>query len=313
MIHCVNLNATQDHVFVLPTLGWGGVNRAVATLSYPGGKGNNVARAVAALGGKVRLHAFSPAQECVQVRRFFKERKVVASLTAVPGSARPCLVILDGQRNEETVVNSPSQLKVGPAALARLQAGLMKTVKAGDIVTFSGSVPEGLRGDSYQSLIRAVVSLGGVALLDSSGESLKLGVEAAPFIVKPNAEELGVAFGVPTGTRDQVIRASKALLRKGVRCVIVTLGAKGSVCVTAREALYAAPLPTPRGLLSPVGCGDAFLGGMARALDQGRDLQDCLRVAMATAWANLSVPGAVFFDPKLAKAQVAWVKISRLG
>jgi tagatose 6-phosphate kinase len=313
MIHCVNLNATLDHLFVLPDLRWGEVNRAVATLSYPGGKGNNAARAVAALGGKARLHAFCSAKEGAMARAFFRGRGVEARLTPAPGSYRPCLVILDGERNAETVINSPSQLKLGPVALARLKAGLLKGVRAGDIVTFSGTIPEGLREDSYRSLITAVVARGGVALLDSSGAALREGVEAAPFLVKPNAEELGLAFGVPTATRDQVIRAGRALLRKGVRCVIVTLGDHGAVCVTPREVLYVAPLPTPRGLLSPVGCGDAFLGGLARGLDRGWELSQCLRLATAAAWANLGVPGAVFFDPKLVKAQVPLVKISRLG
>jgi 1-phosphofructokinase family hexose kinase len=313
MIHCVNLNATLDHLFVLPSLRLGGVNRAVATLSYPGGKGNNAARAVAALGGKASLHAFSSTSEAAMARRFFRGRRVDVRFTTTPGAYRPCLVILDGERNEETVINSASQLKVGAAALARLKAGLLKAVQAGDIVTFSGSLPEGLREDSYRTLIRAVVARGGVALLDSSGGALRLGVEAAPFLVKPNAEELGAAFGVPTDTRDEVIRAGRMLLRKGVRCVVVTLGAHGAVCVTPREVLYVAPLSTPRGLLSPVGCGDVFLGGLARGLDKGLDLSACLSLATAAAWANLSVPGAVFFDPKLVKAQVPLVKISRLA
>jgi 1-phosphofructokinase family hexose kinase len=313
MIHCVNLNATYDHLFVVPSLELGGVNKAVATLSYPGGKGNNAARAVCALGGKARLHAFTSRTEGSMARRFFREHGVETRFTAVPGSYRPCLVLLDGGRNQETVVNSPSQLKVSAAHVARLRDGLLRGLKAGDIVTFSGSLPEGLRDDTYKALIKAVGGRGGVALLDSYGSGLRLGVEAAPFLVKPNAEELGAAFGVPTGTREQVISAGRALLRKGVRCVVVTLGDRGALCVTARETLYVTPLPTPRGLLSPLGCGDTFLGGLALGLERGLDLAACLRLSTAAAWANLGVPGAVFFDPKLVKAQVPLVKISRLA
>lgn len=313
MIHCVNLNATLDHLFVLPELQLGGVNRAVATLSYPGGKGNNAARAVAALGGKARLHAFSGAQERAVSAAFYKERGVRAALTAVPGRNRPCLVILDAARNEETVINSPSQLELKDAHVDALGRGLLRAVKAGDIVTFSGSLPEGLRPDTYRQLITAVQAKGGVALLDSYGPGLAQGVEAAPFLVKPNAEELGSSFGVPVRTRDQVLKAARRLLRKGVRCVVVTLGERGAVACTQREDLYITPLPTPRGLRSPVGCGDAFLGGLAWGLDTGKDLWACLRWATATAWANLSQPGAIFFNPKLVKAQVDLVKISRLA
>lgn len=313
MIHCVNLNATQDHLFVLPALKLGEVNRAVATLSYPGGKGNNAARAVAALGGKAQLHAFSGVAERAASVRFYKERGVQAKLIPVPGSNRPCLVLLDGERNQETVVNSPSQLKITQAHLLKLRAQLAKVVQPCDVVTFSGGLPEGLRPDTYENLIRDVQAMGGVAMLDAWGPGLKYGVNAAPFLVKPNAEELGAAFGVPVKTRDQVLVAAKALLRKGVRCVVVTLGDRGALAVTHRETLYISPLPTPRGLLSPVGCGDAFFGALAWGMDKGKDLTDCLRWATAAAWANLGVPGAIFFDAKLAKAQVKLVKISRLG
>ncbi len=313
MIHCVNLNATEDHLFVLPSLDWGGVNKAVATLSYPGGKGGNVARCVAALGGKARLHAFCGASEQARRLRFYRGRKVAASLTGVPGEDRPCLVILDGARNRETVINSPSRLKLGAPALARLREGLVKALKPGDLVTLSGSVPEGLGGDTFLGLIREIQSRGGVALLDSSGEGLLRGVEAAPLLVKPNAEELGAAFGRPVGTRDQVLKASRALLHKGVRCVLVTLGARGAIAVTSRETLYAAPLPTPRGLLSPVGCGDAFFGALALSLDRSLPLPVCMQWATAAAWANLGSPGAVFFDAKLVRAQVERVQVTRLA
>jgi 1-phosphofructokinase family hexose kinase len=313
MIHCVNLNATLDHLFVLPSLKLGDVNKAVATLSYPGGKGNNAARTVAALKGKARLHAFTGEGEKATSTSFYKERGVLPNLTSVPGFNRPCLVLLDAEKNEETVINSPSQLQLKDSHVDTLGRGLLKAVKAGDIVTFSGSLPEGIKPDTYRQLILAVQTKGGVALLDSYGPGLKQGVEAAPFLVKPNADELGSTFGVPTKTRDQVIKASRSLLRKGVRVVAVTLGDRGAVVCTAREVLYITPLPTPRGLLSPVGCGDAFLGALAWALDGGKDLKDCLRWATAAAWANLSNPGAIFFDAKLVKAQVGLVKVSRLS
>lgn len=313
MIHCVNLNATLDQLFVLPSVQWGGVNRAVATLSYPGGKGNNVARMVAKLKGKARLHAFSGASERAASARFFREQGVDARLTPVPGTSRPCLVILDGERNQETVINSPSQLKMGPAALGKLLEGLLRALKPGDIVTLSGSLPEGLKPDSYRTMIRAIQARGGVAMLDSYGPGLLHGVEAAPLLVKPNADELGATFGLPVRTREEVLEAARRLLRKGVRCVVVTLGERGALALTPRETLLASPLPTPRGLLSPVGCGDAFFGGLALGLERSLPLPDCLKLATAAAWANLSHPGAVFFDAKLVRAQMPLVKVSRLA
>jgi 1-phosphofructokinase family hexose kinase len=313
MIHCVNLNATLDTLLVLPELKLGGVNRAVAALSYPGGKGNNAARAVATLGLKPNLYAFSGAKEKASSERFYREQGVLPRLQSVPGQNRPCLVILDGGRNEETVINSPSQLKLKQSHADAVLAKLLKAVKPGDIVSLGGSLPEGLRSDTYAQFVRRIQAQGGVCLLDCYGPALTKGVEAAPFLIKPNAEELGEAFGLPVRTREQVLQAAQAILRRGVRCVIVTLGDRGAVAVSHRETLYVAPLPTPRGLVSPVGCGDSFMGGLAWGLHGGKSLSDCLRWATASAWANLSTPGAVFFSKKLVRAQVKLVKVSRVA
>ena len=313
MIHCVNLNATMDTLLVLPDLKLGEVNKAVASLTYPGGKGNNAARAIATMGLKPTLFAFSGAKEKASSDRFYKEQGVNPRLLAVPGHNRPCLVILDGGRNQETVLNSPSQLQLKQTHANKILASLLRAVKPGDIVTLSGSLPEGLRDDTYMHFIRAIQHKGGVCLLDSYGPGLAQGVEAAPFLVKPNAEELGSSFGVPVKTREQVLKAAHMLIRKGVRGVVVTLGASGAVAVTHRETLYVAPSPTPRGLLSPVGCGDSFMGGLAWGLHSGKPLAECLRWATAAAWANLSTPGAVFFAKKLVKAQVGLVKVSKVS
>jgi 1-phosphofructokinase family hexose kinase len=313
MIHCINLNATLDTLLVLPELKLGDVNRAVASLTYPGGKGNNAARAIATLGLKPNLFAFTGAKERASGERFYRGEGVHPRLTVTPGENRTCLVILDGARNEETVINTPSLLKLTQAYATKVLNAVLKAVKPGDIVTLSGSLPEGLRDDTYKTFIQKIQAKGGVCLLDAYGPALSNGAEAAPFMVKPNADELGSSFGVPTKTRDQVLKAAHMLLHKGVRCVVVTLGSNGAVAVSQRETLYITPLPTPRGLISPVGSGDAFLGGLAWGLHGGKNLDECLRWATAAAWANLSTPGAVFFSKKLVKAQVKLVKVSRMA
>lgn len=48
------------------------------------------------MGGKAQLHAFSGEGERAASVRFYKERGVQAKLIGVPGTNRPCLVLLDG-------------------------------------------------------------------------------------------------------------------------------------------------------------------------------------------------------------------------
>ena len=313
MIHFVNLNATWDTILLLDSLKLGGVNRAKASGNYPGGKGNNAARTVALLGGKAHLVAFCGKVDLPAAKGFYQKHKVQVDLIPVEGRNRPCVITLDADKDQETVINTPSLLKFTPKDLAKVRAILLKTIKPGELVCFSGSIPEGLKPNTYQTLISDVQRHGGVALLDAYGDALKFGVEAAPFIVKPNADELSEAFGVKAGTREQVLSAASKLLRHGVRAVVVTMGARGAIVVSAKEALFVSPLPQTRGWHSPVGCGDAFFGSLAWAMDKGLDFKDCLRWATAAAWANLHTPGAIFFDKRLAKAQVGQVRVSKIS
>jgi 1-phosphofructokinase/tagatose 6-phosphate kinase len=313
MIHFVNLNATWDTVLLLDALKLGGVNRALRSFSYPGGKGNNAARTVAKLGGRARLHAFCGESDKDRAAKFYRASKIEASLCAVEGRNRPCVITLDARKDEETVINSPSQIKIRASDLERLKRGLLASIKPGDIVGFSGSLPEGLKEDTYKKLIAAVQAKGGITLLDGYGPALKYGVEAVPLVVKPNADELGSSFGWRVRTREDILSAAARLLRKGIRAVVVTLGPRGAVVRTQMEALYIAPLPQTRGWHSPVGCGDAFFGALALSLERNLDFHEGLRLATAAAWANLQAPGAIFFDPRLVKAQKKLVKISRIA
>jgi 1-phosphofructokinase family hexose kinase len=313
MIHSVNLNATWDTVLLCGDVQSGEVNRASSAVSYPGGKGNNAARTVALLGGKAKLFAFCGEADKAAAMAFYDDSGVEAKLFPVKGRNRPCVILMDAARDQETVINTPSSIKVTPAQLKKLQEALLKAIKPGDLVTFSGSIPEGMRPDTYKSMIKAVQAKGAVAMLDAYGPALKLGVEAAPFLVKPNAQELGETFNWQVGSRQEVLEAAAKILKFGVRVVVVTLGARGALVRTRSEAYFVAPLPETRGWHSPVGCGDTFFGALALGLDKGKDIKVCLQMATAAAWANLRAPGAVFFDKRLAKAQIGQVRVSRIG
>ena len=52
-------------------------------------------------------------------------------------------------------------------------------------------------------------------------------------ITKPNETELSLLTGLPTGTDEEVVTAAKALIAKGVKNVLVTLGGDGTMHVSA--------------------------------------------------------------------------------
>ena len=273
-------------------------------LVYPGGKGCNVARTVGILGGRARLMGFCGLKEKKASRVFFASFRVDDQRQEAPGRSRTCLLLKDTGKNQETVINSPSQLKLRAGDLAILLAGIRRGVKKGDWVTLSGSVPEGLPSDSLACLAKAAAINGARVIVDSNGQGLRRSLAGHPFMIKPNQVELEELLGrrLPNGPGLKEILSP--VFAKGVRQVILTLGNKGALAITPKGILKSLALKV-KGPLSPVGCGDAFLGGLVWALDQGRGMSCALQWASASATANLLKPGAVF----MTKAEITgWNK-----
>jgi ribokinase len=93
----------------------------------------------------------------------------------------------------------------------------------------------------------------------------------------PNETELAILTGMPVATEAHVATAARSLVDKGVGTVIVTLGARGALVVTATEVHRIDPVPvTP---VDTTGAGDAFVGSFARYFAGGFGLEAALRQA----------------------------------
>jgi fructose-1-phosphate kinase PfkB-like protein len=88
-------------------------------------------------------------------------------------------------------------------------------------------------------------------------------------------------------------RALMLLGERGMTACVITLGAAGALLAT-NEGRWHAQGPRVR-VVSTVGSGDSFLGGLLSALDRGKDWPDALRDAVAAGTANvLSAGGGQF-------------------
>jgi sugar/nucleoside kinase (ribokinase family) len=92
----------------------------------------------------------------------------------------------------------------------------------------------------------------------------------------PNDEQV-VGF---TGA-DDVEAACRALVERGVGCVVATCGAEGAIVVDAESAQRVPAFDID--VVDTTGCGDAFSAGFLRGLSLGRDRYDAARLGCATA------------------------------
>src|SRR4051794_11023735 len=92
----------------------------------------------------------------------------------------------------------------------------------------------------------------------------------------PN-EEQAVALTGADGWQD----AARALLERGVRCVVVTRGASGAAIVTGDGIEEVPAFETD--VVDTTGCGDAFVAGFIRGLSLDRAPREAALVGAATA------------------------------
>jgi ribokinase len=118
-------------------------------------------------------------------------------------------------------------------------------------------------------------------------------VLALADFITPNETELEALAGKP-GT--PVEEAARSLLTTDDQTTIVTLGAQGAQSVRKDGSIH---VPTYKvDVVDTTGAGDAFNGGLAVALAEGKNLRDSIAFANATAALCVTRPGTAPSMPR---------------
>ncbi|HIC90073.1 MAG TPA: ribokinase, partial [Anaerolineae bacterium] len=101
-------------------------------------------------------------------------------------------------------------------------------------------------------------------------------------ICAPNETETETLTGMTVGTLEEVEKAAQALLTRGPRSVIITLGERGALLVDHENGTVFEPA-IEVDAVDTTGAGDAFIGSLAYFLAEGRSLREAVRRANAAA------------------------------
>jgi 1-phosphofructokinase len=116
-------------------------------------------------------------------------------------------------------------------------------------------------------------------LFDSSKAALSAGIDAHPWLIKPNDEELSDFVGQHLETPEQCQQAAQSLADKGIENIVVSMGANGVMWLNQGEWLRAQP---PRmNVVSTVGAGDTLVAGLCWGHMQVMPKNELLRFATA--------------------------------
>ena len=284
MIFTLTLNPAMDKTVVIEKFTPGAVNRIKSLRVDVGGKGINVSKCLKNLGCASTAAAFWGGAAGQRGIDFLRENGIGSLAVTVPEDTRTNLKIIDPIRHENTDINEPGPT-ISEENLAELTEKLDAAIAPGDILILSGSIPKGCPSSIYRDLIERYQGKGAKVYLDADGKNFRLGITAAPALIKPNIDELNRHLGAELKDVPEIAAAAKEFLKLGIEEVVVSLGGDGALLVKEGLCLKAEGLKVP--VQSTVGAGDSMVAALACGAEKG--LSDAQRLKLAIAISAASV------------------------
>lgn len=115
--------------------------------------------------------------------------------------------------------------------------------------------------------------------------------------IKPNETEASVLTGIDVTNEQSAIQAARWFLAKGVKHVIVTLGANGVVFVDDTHEQYIPSFKVKA--VDASGAGDTFGGAFLAGMAKGYDIADAIVFANVAAGISVTKVGCIESMPRL--------------
>lgn len=305
----VTLNPSLDEWVQLPALRVGRLNRARDFQRYPGGKGINVSRVLQELGVRSTALTLLGGVDGRIFLELLPQGKMDVVAVAVPGATRNNYKVITLRPRSFTEINNAGP-RIPAQALREVHAHLRKGAAAARAVVLSGSVPPGAPVTIYQRWIRQLRRAQVPTVLDASGVALREGFKARPWLMKPNREEAEELLGRRLHSLKQVQEAARALQRRGVAIVVVSLGKDGALMATA-DGLWQGLAPTVK-VHSAVGAGDSLVGGFLAGWLKQFSPVEAFRLGIAAGTATAMTPGTELCHAPDVRRLLRRVRVRRL-
>lgn len=242
-----------------------------------GGKGINISRALANFGYESLAIVVMGDENGDNFEKMLKNENICFQKISIKGKIRENITIHTADCKETrisfTADNAPPEL------LQRVEKITDEICESGDVLTFTGRIPEGVSVDSAKKYIKRLSERGVLAVIDSRSFSLQDMLEVKPFLIKPNEEEISAYMGRNISDFDSASAAARELSEGGIENVIISLGEKGAL-ISSHGCVYTVEAPKINAV-STVGAGDSAIAGFLYALSQGKSTYECLKSAVA--------------------------------
>lgn len=238
----------------------GDINRSTSESIRPGGKGFNVSIVLSRLGIPNTALGFVAGQTGNMLCQMLSDLNCTCDLIWLTGGLTRINVKING--TPETALNG-----AGPSideASVHILLGKLSHLCEKDTFILSGNLPQSME-PFYPVLLECLTARHVRLVVDSSGAALKKSFHARPFLIKPNASELGELFGIASPTLPEVLSMAREVHTEGPKNILVSLGKDGALLLAASGIAYHAQIHAAASVRSTVGAGDSMTAGYLAA------------------------------------------------
>ncbi|MBP6941736.1 MAG: 1-phosphofructokinase family hexose kinase [Syntrophorhabdaceae bacterium] len=286
MIYTVTLNPSLDRIIEVEELMYDDVNEVVEEKSCPRGKGIDASRIIKELGGQSVALGFVGGYSGLEMEGGLVNEGILCDFTEIRDEIRTNVIIYQRKKKLQTLLSTrePSVSEAESAAFFRK----IQEIPMNSIVVISGNMPAGMNESFYAQLITTLKGKHVRIFLDTDGEPLRTGVDAGPYLIKPNIHEFGRLVKRGVNEIDEIVEYAKPY-ENIVEYIVVSMGARGVVGISGQGNFHVAP-PKVK-VRSSTGSGDSLLAGIAFVLSVGGTFEDALMQGVACGTATALNPG----------------------
>lgn len=254
--------------------------------TVPGGKGANQAVAAARSGAQVSMvgHVGTDVFADRLKENLAADGIEQEFVTAVSGASGVALIVVDAAGQNSIVVAPGANAALTPADVNAAAAA----IQSANVLLLQLETPL----DAVQRAAQIAHDAGVTVILNPApAQPLPADLLALVDILIPNESETATLTNMPTTTERNLEAAAAHLRKQGIGTVILTLGKKGSLLTLEDETMHIPAFQVAQ-VVDTTAAGDAFVGGFATAVAEGKSLHEAIVIGNATGALAVTRAGA---------------------
>ncbi len=286
MIYTITLNPSLDRTIEVEELVYDDVNKVVEVKNIAGGKGIDISRVIKELGGQSVALGFIGGYNGLELEGRLINDGVICDFTRISDETKTNIIVYQRKKKLQTLL-STSGPEIRPLEIATF-FNKIQDIPSDSYVVISGTTPKGMDENFFAQLITTLRGKGVKVFLDADEGALKRGVNAGPYLIKPNIHEFGRLVEKNIIDIDEILENAKPY-KNVVEYIVVSMGVRGIIGISKNGNYHV--IPPKVKVRSSAGAGDSLLAGIVFILNIGESFEDALILGVACGTSSTLNPG----------------------